>query len=95
MFCILGPEMGLGDPQLAGRTLRSRFSSNRLKDSMQAIHERPDQDRPWARGTLSSIFSSNYGSVKSSMKRATSVRVTKRERRITKAQDIFPSNLER
>ncbi|KAJ4391239.1 hypothetical protein N0V93_004856 [Gnomoniopsis smithogilvyi] len=94
MFCILGPEMGLGDPQLAGRTLRSRFSSNKLKDSTQAAHERPGLERPDMRRNLSSIFSSNYDSIKSSVKRATSVRVTKRERRITKAQDIFPRDTE-
>ncbi|KAJ4424701.1 hypothetical protein N0V82_000629 [Gnomoniopsis sp. IMI 355080] len=91
MFCILGPEMGLGDPQLAGRTLRSRFSSSKLKDSMQVNQENPSPDRSRGHRTLGSLISYNYGSVKSSVKRATSVRVTKRERKITKAQDIFPS----
>lgn len=95
MFCILGPEMGLGDPQVAGRTLRSRFSSSKLKDSMQGDHERPSQNHSRGHRTLGSLFSSNYDSVKSSVKRATSVRVTKRERKITRAQDIFPGYPER
>lgn len=92
MLWILGPEMGFGNHQTARRTLRSRFSSNKLKEQIQPIHPSPDHPKHW---TLGSIFSTNYDSVKSSVKRATSVRVTKRERKIVRAQDIFPSDLER
>lgn len=92
MFCILGPEMSLGDPQFAGRSLRSRFSSNKLKDSIQCIPQKRDQS---GHRSLGSIISSNCDSVRSSVRRATSVRVTKRERKIVRAHDIFSSNSDR
>lgn len=85
-LCILGPEMGIGDHTPAFRGLRSKLSINRLRKT--APVDKPSSDQP-AHRTWSAIVSSGYGSVKSSMRRAASVRVTKRERHITRAHEIF------
>lgn len=91
-FCVLGPEMALGDPpspaprDLTGTTCNSpeMGSLQRWKRTML-----PKLSGVKQRG-LGSVFSGlSYNSFKSSMKRGASVKVTRRERKIVRAQDIF------
>lgn len=90
MFCILGPEMVLGEPLQAPRK-RQLFdgAGRKAKKIRWKLPERPGDV---GHHTLGSVFSGlSYSSVKSSVTaRAASVKITKRERKVPmRAQDIF------
>ncbi|CAN8097323.1 unnamed protein product [Discula destructiva] len=85
----MGPEMGSDDLKPAKRGLRSRLSVNKLKRPIS--DDPPEENRP-AHRTWSAFIASNYGSVKTSVKRVASVKVTKWERHTTRAQDIFATD---
>lgn len=88
MFCILAPEMGLGDPLRAPRK-RQLFDDpgGKTKKIRWKLPEKPTGAK---HHTLASVFSGlGYSSVKSSVARAATVKVTKKERRVMRAQDIF------
>lgn len=81
--------MALGDPLHAPRKrqLFDNTPGGKTKKIRWKLPERPGDVK---HHTLGSVFSGlSYNSVKSSVARAASVKVTRREKRVMRAQDIF------
>lgn len=91
MLCILAPEMALGKPRVESQK-RAFFDSlkldgTRFKKSKPELAQTARDVKSRTLGSMLSVLS--YDSVKTSVTRAASVRVTKREKKTVRAQDIF------
>lgn len=95
MFCILAPEMALGEPMPAPRRWELPF--NKPKSETKRMRSRlPPRPSGVKHLTLGSVFSGfNYHSVKSSIAKPASVKITRRERKMMRAQDIFVDDCDR
>lgn len=96
MFCILAPEMAVGEALPAPRRWELPFNKPRAetKRMKSRLPPRPSGGKHL---TLGSVFSGfNYRSVKSSViAKPASVRITRRERKMMRAQDIFVDDCNR
>lgn len=91
---MLGPEMTLGGTASVTRGFLGRLDgyTKRLKRIKSALPQKSDESR---HGTVGSRFPFKYDSVKSSILGNQSVRITRRERKVVRAQDIFKDPPER